>query len=60
MPDVQAAYGILRYCLALRFFHLLRACGPVLREDDGGRESPGACHDATFRDTLAALLTHAP
>ena len=57
MPDVQAAYVILRYCLALRFLHLLRACGPVLREADGGRESPVACHDATFRDTLAALLT---
>eukprot|EP00966_Prymnesium_polylepis_P022801 524625-Prymnesium_polylepis.1 len=34
MPDVQAAYFILRYCLALRFLYLLRACGPVLREAD--------------------------
>ena len=54
---VQSAYVIVRYCLGLRFVHLLRGCGHVLRARDAERDSPVARHDAVFRDTLAALLT---
>ena len=56
---VQSAYIIVRYCLALRFVHLLRGCGQVLRVRDDDRDSPVARHDSVFRDTLAALLTRA-
>ena len=56
---VQSAYVIVRYCLGLRFVHLLRGCGHVLRARDAERDSPRslARYDAVFRDTLAALLT---
>eukprot|EP00966_Prymnesium_polylepis_P178537 4134784-Prymnesium_polylepis.1 len=43
--------------IGLRFVHLLRGCGHVLRARDTERDSPVARHDAVFRDTLAALLT---
>ena len=43
---VQSAYVIVRYCLGLRFVHLLRGCGHVLRARDAARDSPVARHDA--------------
>ena len=61
MPDVQAAYVILRYnCLALRFLLLLRACGPVLREADGGCESPRGGVQRRDISRHARCAAHAP
>ena len=56
MQDVQVAFLLLRYCLGARLMHLLRGCGSVLRERDGGAPSPVELHDSQHCNSLAALL----
>ena len=56
-PDGECGEIPTPFQIGLRFVHLLRGCGHVLRPRDAERDSPVARHDAVFRDTLAALLT---
>ena len=54
MPDVQAAYLMLRFCLGVRVIFLLRALGGAMI---GGDDAPGAKHNSFLRESLDVLLT---
>ena len=54
MPDVQAAYLMLRFCLGVRVIFLLRALGGAMI---GGDDAPGAKHNSFLRESLDELLT---